>query len=73
MEITFIDTGLETLKGGRIKEGEKYIKSENFHLTYNGVRNMNLDKLVKFHNQHGKLASVSAVRPPSNWRDDYRK
>ena len=67
-EITFIDTGLETLKGGRIKRIEKYIKSENFHLTYgDGVSNIDLDKLVKFHNQHGKLASVSAVRPPSRF------
>ena len=67
-EITFIDTGLETLKGGRIKRIEKYLKSEDFHLTYgDGVSNVNLDELVNFHRNHGKLATVSAVRPPSRF------
>ena len=67
-EITFIDTGLETLKGGRIKRVEKYIKSDNFHLTYgDGVSNIDLKKLVAFHSEHGKLATVSAVRPPSRF------
>lgn len=67
-EITFIDTGLETLKGGRIKRIEEYIESENFHLTYgDGVCNVDLDQLVNFHKNHGKLATVSAVRPPSRF------
>lgn len=67
-EITFIDTGLETLKGARIKRIEKYLKSDNFHLTYgDGVCNVDLDNLVKFHKNHGKLATVSAVRPPSRF------
>jgi len=67
-EITFIDTGLDTLKGARIKRIEKFIKSVNFHLTYgDGVSNVDLDKLVKFHENHGKLATVTAVRPPSRF------
>ena len=67
-EITFIDTGLDTLKGGRIKRIEKYLKSENFHLTYgDGLSNVDLNKLVKFHEEHGKVATVSAVRPPSRF------
>lgn len=67
-EITFIDTGLETLKGARIKRIEKYLKSDNFHLTYgDGVCNVDLGKLVKFHKNHGNLATVSAVRPPSRF------
>ncbi len=67
-EITFIDTGLETLKGARIKRIEKHLKSDNFHLTYgDGVSTVDLDKLVKFHKKHGKLATVSAVRPPSRF------
>jgi glucose-1-phosphate cytidylyltransferase len=67
-EITFIDTGLETLKGARIKRIEKYIKSDNFHLTYgDGVSNVDIDNLVKFHKNHQKLATVSAVRPPSRF------
>jgi len=67
-EITFVDTGVDTLKGGRIKRLEKYIKSDNFHLTYgDGVSNVNLRELVNFHNSHGKLATLSAVRPPSRF------
>lgn len=67
-EITFIDTGENTLKGGRIKRIEKYIQSEDFHLTYgDGVSNIAIDKLVAFHKQHKKIATVSAVRPPSRF------
>ncbi|MBI9033215.1 MAG: glucose-1-phosphate cytidylyltransferase [Bacteroidales bacterium] len=67
-EITFIDTGMETLKGGRIKRIEKYLESDNFHLTYgDGVCNVDVNKLVEFHMGHGKLASVTAVRPPSRF------
>lgn len=67
-EITFIDTGLDTLKGARIKRIKKHLKSENFHLTYgDGVSNVNLKELVEFHKNHGKIASVTAVRPPSRF------
>lgn len=67
-EITFIDTGENTLKGGRIKRLEKYIQSENFHLTYgDGVSNINIEELVKFHLNHGKTATVTAVHPPSRF------
>ena len=64
-KISFIDTGLETLKGARIKRIENYIKTSNFHLTYgDGLSNVNLNKLVKFHNKNNKIATVTAVRPP---------
>jgi glucose-1-phosphate cytidylyltransferase len=67
-EITFIDTGLDTLKGGRIKRIEKYLKSDNFHMTYgDGVSDVDLHKLVSFHENHQKLVSVTAVRPPSRF------
>jgi glucose-1-phosphate cytidylyltransferase len=67
-EITFIDTGLNTLKGGRIKRIEKHLKSDIFHLTYgDGVSNVDLAKLVDFHKIHGKIATVTAVRPPSRF------
>jgi len=67
-EITFIDTGLDTLKGGRIKRIEKYIKTDDFHLTYgDGVSNVDLKKLLQFHNSHKNLATVTAVRPPSRF------
>jgi glucose-1-phosphate cytidylyltransferase len=67
-EITFIDTGLKTLKGARIKRIREYLKTEDFHLTYgDGVSNVNLKELVEFHYSHGKLATVTAVRPPSRF------
>lgn len=67
-EITFVDTGLETLKGGRIKRIEKYIKSDNFMLTYgDGVANIDINELFKFHKSHKKIGTLTAVRPPSRF------
>jgi glucose-1-phosphate cytidylyltransferase len=67
-EITFVNTGEDTLKGGRIKRVEKFVESENFHLTYgDGLSNIDIAKLVDFHKSHGKIATVSAVRPPSRF------
>jgi len=67
-EIVFVDTGEETLKGGRIKRVEKYIKSDTFHLTYgDGVSDVDLSKLVDFHESHNCIGTVTAVRPPSRF------
>jgi len=67
-EIVFANTGEETLKGGRLKKVEKYIKSQTFHITYgDGVCDINLSKLVKFHQSHGAIGTVTAVRPPSRF------
>ena len=67
-EIIFVDTGEETLKGGRIKRVEKYIQSDLFHLTYgDGVCDLDINKLVNFHNSHDCMGSVTAVRPPSRF------
>lgn len=67
-EISLIDTGEETLKGGRIKKLEKYIKSENFFVTYgDGVADINIKDLLEFHKSHKRIATVSAVRPPSRF------
>ncbi len=67
-EITFVDTGQDTLKGGRIKRLEKYIKTDNFHLTYgDGLSNVNIQELCKFHSSHNKIGTVTAVRPPSRF------
>ena len=67
-EIVFVDTGEETLKGGRIKRVEKYIQSDLFHLTYgDGVCDVDINKLVDFHNSHNCMGSVTAVRPPSRF------
>jgi len=67
-EITFVDTGLNTLKGGRIKRVEKYVTSDNFHLTYgDGVGNVDIKKLQKFHKSHDDIGTLTAVRPPSRF------
>jgi len=67
-EITFVDTGLETLKGGRIKRLQKYITADNFHLTYSdGVADIDIDQLYNFHLSHGSIGTVTAVRPPSRF------
>lgn len=67
-EITFVDTGEETLKGARVKRLEKYITSDNFLLTYgDGVSDVDINKLVDFHMASGKLATVTAVHPPSRF------
>ena len=67
-EIVFVDTGEETLKGGRIKRVEKYIQSDTFHLTYgDGVCDVDINKLINFHNSHNCMGSVTAVSPPSRF------
>jgi len=64
--VTLADTGLETMTGGRIKKVEKYIDGDTFMVTYgDGVGNINIKKLLDFHNSHGKIATVTGVRPPS--------
>lgn len=67
-EITCIDTGQKTLKGGRIKRVEKYIDADRFMLTYgDAVSNVNLDELLQFHLAHGKTATLTGVHPPSRF------
>ncbi len=67
-DITFVDTGQETLKGGRIKRIEQYVQSESFHVTYgDGLSNIDLNRLVGFHKNHGNIGTVSAVHPPSRF------
>tara|TARA_B100001250_G_scaffold412789_1_gene444956 strand:- start:456 stop:1223 length:768 start_codon:yes stop_codon:yes gene_type:complete len=62
--IDFIDTGINTLTGGRVKRLENFIDEDNFLLTYgDGLSNINIQELIKFHNSHGKIATVTAVRP----------
>ncbi|WP_319470208.1 glucose-1-phosphate cytidylyltransferase [uncultured Pseudodesulfovibrio sp.] len=60
--ITLANTGPTTLKGGRIKQIEKYIKGDTFMLTYgDGVADINIDKLLEFHKSHGKIVTLSGV------------
>ncbi len=62
--VTLVDTGLESLTGGRVKRLKSYIGDEPFMLTYgDGLSDINLDSLLKFHKGHGKLVTVSAVHP----------
>ncbi|ABR55971.1 glucose-1-phosphate cytidylyltransferase [Methanococcus aeolicus Nankai-3] len=63
-KVTLVDTGLNTMTGGRIKRVAKYLDDETFMLTYgDGVGNINIKELVEFHRNHGKLATVTATQP----------
>ena len=67
-KVTLIDTGHETLTGGRLKRVSEYIGEDNFCFTYgDGLSNVNITELVNFHNSHGKLATVTAVIPPGRY------
>lgn len=67
-KVQLIDTGLHTLTGGRIKRLAPYIGNETFMLTWgDGVSDINLHDLLKFHRSHGKLATMTAVRPPARY------
>ena len=66
--INLIDTGKFTMTGGRLKRLKKYLGSETFLMTYgDGISNINLSKLVKFHKKNKKLITLSAVRPPARF------
>ncbi len=66
--VHLVDTGLETETGGRLRRLKPWIGSAPFMLTYgDGVADVDVGKLVAFHRGHGKLATVTAVRPPSRF------
>ena len=66
--INLIETGKNTMTGGRLKRLEKYIGSETFMMTYgDGISNVNLNKLLKFHKKNKKLVTLTAVRPPARF------
>jgi len=61
-KVTLVDTGLNTMTGGRIKRVQKYIGNEPFLLTYgDGVSNVDIGRLVEFHQSHGKIATITAI------------
>jgi glucose-1-phosphate cytidylyltransferase len=63
-KVTLVDTGSDTMTGGRIKRVEKYLKNEPFMLTYgDGVSDINITNLVNFHKDHGKLITMTSVQP----------
>lgn len=67
--VTLVDTGDNTLTGGRLKRVENYLKDEDsFCFTYgDGVSNVNISAEIAFHKQHGNLATVLAVQPPGRY------
>ncbi len=66
--VTLADTGLASMTGGRIKRVRRYLANERFMVTYgDGVSDINLDCLLEFHRNHGRLATVTTVRPPSRF------
>ncbi len=61
-KVTLVDTGLNTMTGGRVKRVQKYIGNEPFMLTYgDAVSDININKLLDFHKSHGKIATITAV------------
>jgi len=67
-KIHLIETGQNTMTGGRLKKLKKYIGKETFMMTYgDGLSNINLKKLLKFHKKNKKLVTLTAVRPPARF------
>ena len=66
--VNLVDTGLKTMTGGRLKRLKKILGNETFLMTYgDGLSNVNLTKLLKFHNVNKKLVTLTAVRPPARF------
>ncbi len=67
-KVTVVDTGLQTMTGGRIKRVKEHLGNEPFFMTYgDGVSDVNLVSLLKFHRAHGKLATMTAIPPVSRF------
>jgi glucose-1-phosphate cytidylyltransferase len=67
-EVTLANTGAAALTGARIRRVQKYVADENFLLTYgDGLSDIDLDRLVAFHNSHGRVLTVSGVHPPGRF------
>lgn len=63
-KITLIDTGLDTMTGGRIKRAKDFIGNEDFLLTYgDGVSDVNINELLEFHKKHGKKITMTSIQP----------
>jgi glucose-1-phosphate cytidylyltransferase len=67
-KVTLIETGEDTQTGGRLQKVREYIGDETFCFTYgDGVSDINIQKLIEFHQAHGKLATVTAIQPPGRY------
>lgn len=66
--VTLVDTGLETMTAGRLKQVQPYVGNEEFMLTYgDGVCDINMEEELKFHKSHGKICTMSIVQPGSRF------
>ncbi len=67
-KVTLVDTGLETMTAGRLKRVEAFVGDEDFMLTYgDGVANINMDEQLAFHNNHGKICTMTIIQPGSRF------
>lgn len=67
-KVTLVDTGLDTMTGGRLLRLKKYLSDGNFCLTYgDGVTDLDITESIRFHNSHGKIGTVTAVNPPARF------
>jgi glucose-1-phosphate cytidylyltransferase len=66
--VTLVDTGLKSMTGGRVKRLQSFIGNETFLLTYgDGVADININDLIDFHKDHGKLVTITGVHPPARF------
>jgi len=67
-KVTLVDTGLETMTGGRLKRVKKYVNENTFCFTYgDGLSDINLSDLIKFHKKNNTIATVTSVQPPGRF------
>jgi glucose-1-phosphate cytidylyltransferase len=67
-QVTLVDTGADTMTGGRLKRVRSYLDDEDFCFTYgDGLADLDIGALLEFHNQHGGLATVTSVQPPGRF------
>lgn len=67
-QVTLVDTGLNAMTGARVKRIERFVDSDAFMLTYgDGVTNLDINALLRFHKAHGKTGTVTGVSPPSRY------
>ena len=67
-KVTLVDTGLNTMTGGRLKKIQKYLDNETFCFTYgDGVSDVNITASIAYHKSQGRLATVTAVQPPGRY------
>ena len=67
-KVTVVDTGINTMTGGRLKRVARYLHGETFCVTYgDGLADINISQLIEFHRSHGKTATLTSVQPPGRY------